>query len=247
MSFHLRRSVRPELDPLAGDAQPHEKDFTSHRDEVIIGDIETATHAEAELARRHAAARRVQSIARMWIHRARLVRHLAILKGDISVLTIAKQTRCATLLQRCLRGLLQRLRYKKLLAAEEARIAAEAAKKSTKKGSAKAGATGVAKGAKPDDTKPAAQLTVGEQALQRNMNFVAGYKAFAAGRLDEAIHGFDAQLKVKPDAVTERLLTIARAKKDGAPPSAAAAGGAAGAAGKTGSGTGKDRAPSKKK
>lgn len=213
MSFRQRKK-RPEVDPLGGNPQPHDKDFTSYRDEVIIGDIEAATQAEVQLRRRCGAACKIQSVARMWSQRARFVRHTAVLRGDISVLALAKQTRCAILLQRSLRGLIERQRYKRLLAAEEAKLAAEAAKK-PKKGAKPA------KGVKAEETTPAPPLSQGELALQRNMSFVAGFKAYLAGRWDEALHGFEAQLKLKPDAVTEFMLGAVREKKDG--PGAAAA------------------------
>lgn len=205
--MRMVRKRRAEVDALDGDPAPQDKNLTAHRDDVLIGEIESATQAEAEERKRGYAAATIQSMARMWIQRTRFVRHLSILKGDISVLTMAKQTRCAILIQRCMRGLVERIRYRKIAAAEEAAIAAEAAKKS-KKGKGKSKAA-------PEEAKVTAPLTYGERALQRNMSFVSGYKALCAGKWDEAIHGFEAQLKVKSsDSVTTRMLESARKAKD---------------------------------
>ena len=190
-----------------GPVAAQELDFSKLNEELILGEVEIRHAKVQQEQKRTIAARSIQGQVRRFLERMRFRRHRTILAADLRGLRAARQTRCSIALQRMCRGWLDRIRYRKLLAAEQQKML-EVAKK---------GKTSKVKG---KDSRPPSGLSPKEAVVHRNMNFITGFRAYLAGKWDEAIYSFDAQNKLKPEGVTTRLIEKTRIKRDG--PAAAA-------------------------
>lgn len=202
-----------------GYAAPTDKDYSALVEEKVIGQVDALHTAEEQQKKFNAAARRIQSVVRMWIHRSRFLLHKSILEGDMNALKAARQTRSAIQLQRQMRGLLHRVRYKALIAAEEAKRVAEQAKKAGKKGKGAAASPPVA--AAPVAGQPIPSIR--ELQLQRNVAFVQGFRCFLKGEYEDALKFLDAQNKIKAEPVIAHLMHRIREKHSVANPGGAAA------------------------
>lgn len=203
--------VRPGyvVDVFSGPVAPRDKGVIEMRDEEIIGEMEGLHTKDITERKQDTAAVVLQAAMRMWLARLRFVQHHARLKSDLKNLREGKQIRCAISIARIIRGFVCRRRYARLMVEEQARLAADAAKKGPKKGK------------KEPAAALAAPMSATEQLIQRNINFVVGMRAFLAGNLDEALTALEAHVKTRPDVVASRLVATIQ-KKKGAAASAAA-------------------------
>lgn len=221
---------------VAALAQP----IPAQRDAETIAASDVLNAKARVEARRIAAAVRVQALLRRWLARRAYRDHLTRVRADVAHLVAQRNMRCAITVQRVVRGLVCRLRYRRQRE-EEALAALEAAKgsKGRKAAAAAAGGSGAA-AAKAGGAKGLqAILSPQEAALQHNLQFITGVRKFLAGAFDEAVSQFEAQQKAKPEPVTASMVELARRRRDGISTkdmnASLANGGAAAAAGAGGS------------
>lgn len=193
-----------------GEVAPIQHDFSKHMEDIILQEVERRQTESERADKRTEAAIVIQKYFRRMAARTRYIRHRVILAAEVGGLRAARQTRSSIALQRMCRGWLERVRYRKLLAAEQTRLL-EAASKKPK---------GKVKG-KPDPS-PLAGLTPKEAAIQRNLNFVNGVRLYLSKQWEEAGFAFEAQQKMSPDGMTQRM--IERSRNKGLPISRAPAG-----------------------
>lgn len=194
------KAGRSDAFVFQGEVAPIQHDFSKHMENIILQEVERRQTESEKADIRATAAVVIQKYFRRMAARTRYIRHRVILAAEVGGLRAARQTRSSIALQRMCRGWLERVRYRKLLIAEQNRLLEAATKKPKPKGKGKA------------DANPMAGLTPKEAAIQRNMNFVNGVRLYLSKQWEEAAFAFEAQQKMSPDGMTQRMIERSRNK-----------------------------------
>jgi len=202
----------------SGNVAPLDADLYGTREGELLAAIDLANAQARKQDKALQATTKIQSVARMFLDRRRFVLHRTRVKTEIAAIVAQRNMRCAITVQRCARGLVARLRYRRQRE-EEALAALEASKSKAGKGGKKA-AAGASKGGAAGLNN---LLSPQELALQQNANFIRGTRAYLVNNLDEAITALEQQQRGKPEPVTAAFLELVRRKRNGTPANAGSA------------------------
>ena len=200
------------VETLAGDAAPLEKPLIHLRDELILDEAEMLQSRQSRLKKELVAARTVQRYARAFLCRVRYLRHRRHLRRELEFLAQQRHRVASITIQKAARGMIARRQYGRMRVYNDEQRSVESGKKG-KKAPPKKGAGGSTSVAPPNiPVTPEAVQRIREQALVRNINFVAAIRALAAGKYEEVLAALDAHLKGGPCAVSARIQFVVKKK-----------------------------------
>ena len=210
-SASRRPATMVEYEP--GEVAPMEVGLYGTRESTLLAAIDHSNAESKRQARILKATTTIQSAARMLLDRRRFTLHRTRVKAEIAAIIAQRNMRCAITVQRCARGLVCRLRYRRQRE-EEAMAALEASKAKGGRGKSGAKAQGKAAGG-PTASGLNALLSPQELALQQNASFIKATRAYWNGSLDEALAALEQQQRSKPEPVTAAFLDLVRRKRNG--------------------------------
>jgi hypothetical protein len=222
----MRRRMRP-VEDTPGDAAPTDEQISKLRESELLAAMDQINLEARKVAKITQAAIRIQCVIRMFVARRRFRLHSTRVKAEVASIIAQRNMRCAVAVQRCVRGLVCRLRYRRQRE-EEALAAMEAAKSKAKGSKAGAKKSDGAAGKGSSGQGLGILLSPEDVALQQNSNFIQGIRKYLGGALDEAIPLFEAQQRLKPEPVTQSMIDLVKRKRDGTAGTTAAGPSAAG-------------------